>query len=233
MPEVRKEWLAPEDVERLTVSQQKLGEGVYGEVFVGRLKLRGKKPVSVAVKKFRSVVDDNVHLPVPFSIEKHREKYERVISDLKRAGVRMPKMAFVQHEGQPVLVSELFKRGSSTKIMDARRFRETGSRAAPETLETIARIMEAGYTPHFDSMGFVFTPHRMHPIVFDIDLFVHHPNRATEGVVNDWLFALFPKDKNKRQAALDMLIRRVKHYPLRRDLFVLRKTYQRWWKWPL
>jgi len=231
MQEARREWLAPQDVERLTVSQQKIGEGVYGEVFIGRLKLRGKKPVSVAVKKFRSVVNDGVHEPAPFSIDAHLTRYNRVISNLKKAGVRMPKMAFVQHEGQPVLVSELFKRGSSTKIMDARSFRETGSQAARETLETIARIMEAGYTPHFDSVGFVQTPYRMHPIVFDIDLLAHHPNKATEGVVNDWLFAIFPRDKERRQAALDMLIRRVKDYPLRRDLFALKENYNRWWGW--
>lgn len=41
-------------VQWLKVSKRKLGKGTQGTVYFGRLKFQGKKPITVAVKKFEN-----------------------------------------------------------------------------------------------------------------------------------------------------------------------------------
>ncbi|NYZ75562.1 hypothetical protein H0O03_04855 [Candidatus Micrarchaeota archaeon] len=230
-----REWMKPEDVEWLKVSQLKLGEGNFGKVFAGRLKLRGKKPISVAVKKF------NPSIPItdgrgriidrhPFRVEDHLSEYERAVSELKTAGIRIPKIAFVKHEGRTVQVSSIFQKEGKTKIMDARSFVRTGSIAAPQTLRVLTKLIERGYSPHFDSMGFIHNRYGLSPIVFDLDSFVINGPFGASLQVEDWLHTLFPDDASRRKEALETLIDAAKHPEIRQGLLDLKK--RRWFAQP-
>ncbi|NYZ75111.1 hypothetical protein H0O03_02510 [Candidatus Micrarchaeota archaeon] len=212
----RREWFSPSEVEWLRVSERKLGEGAVGKVFAGRIKFRGKKPFAVAVKQFK-----------PPYLRRLLEvwHYPRIIEDLKRAGVRMPKMAFVEHEGQPVLVSELFQKARLTKISDAwMSSLPEGARAA--LVETLTKVMNAGYDPSPDSIGFVSTSKGPQPIVCDLDSLRKEPPQTA---IRGWL-THFPKG-GPRQKALEALLNGVTHPVFKKELERVKYEVEKDWFW--
>ncbi len=96
-------WKTEQEVEKLSISRNVIGGGVFGRVYLGRLRFKGKKPIRVAVKRFHNPVDD-LYIPT----------YRKVIEDLRRAGVRVPKTGFVKHKGKWVQVQHLFGSAGGT-----------------------------------------------------------------------------------------------------------------------
>lgn len=211
-----REWLKPEDVEWLKVSDRQLGEGAVGKVFVGRLKFRGRKPFAVAVKQFKS----------PYARRLLEVwHYPRVIEDLKRAGVRMPKMALVEHEGKLVLVSELFQKGRLTKVSDAW-MASLPPEARGAMVETLTKMMNAGYDASPDSIGFVSTSKGPRPVVCDLDSLRKEPPQTA---VRGWL-KHFPKGE-PRQKALEALLKGVTHPFFKKELERVKDEVEKGWFW--
>jgi len=205
-----KEWFKPSDVEWLKVSGEQLGQGRYGTVYRGRIKFRGKPSFSVAVKQF--------HFPkAPFF---NWGNYEKAISSLKQAGVRMPKMAVVEHEGRKVLVSELFASRGASKIFDI------GYKVPPQMrealLDVVAKIINAGYEPAPDAIGALRTGKGFEPIVHDFDFLAQESKNMVASSAQDWLRRLYPVDREERVKALETLLTKVTHPTLRNELQKIR-----------
>jgi len=212
-----REWRKPEDVQWLKVSDRQLGEGAVGKVFAGRIKFRGKKPFAVAVKQFKPLYSRRL-------LDK-TWPYPRVIEDLKRAGVRMPKMALVEHAGKPVLVSELFQKEQLTKISDAW-MSSLPEDARDAMVETLTKMMNAGYDASPDSIGFVSTSRGPRPIVHDLDsLRKEPPHTALRG----WL-KHFPKGEPRRKA-LETLLSGVTNPFFKKELESIRAEAEKDWFW--
>ena len=138
---------------RLTISTDKLGHGFYGTVYLGRLKLRGKR-IRVAVKVPHTPLKDN-------EVDLHRNAIEA----FKGAGLPVPRTEFIKHEGRWVQVMHLFgsktaksKIGrSANDLLDPKAnltdqpLREPAARA--ELIEIMAKIANLGYWPTFDSIS--------------------------------------------------------------------------------
>ena len=205
-----KEWFAPEQVEWLKVSERVLGEkGHFGEVRLGRLKFKGRKPFSVAVKQF--------HPRHAFLFD--WKKYEGAISSLRQAGVRMPKMALVEHGGRKVLVSELFASRGGSKIPDLRSVPEESKAAV---LDTVAKIINAGYEPAPDAIGLVKTRKGFEPIVYDLDYPALEEKQSIVPSAQDWLRRMYPAYKEGRVKALETLLAKVNHPVWRSELEKIR-----------
>jgi hypothetical protein len=102
---LEQEWLKPKNVDWLKVSDNLLDRGSDGFVYTGRIKFKGKKPVRVAIKKF---IGKTGYWTV--------RKYRGIIKKLRAEGIPLPKMDFVKHEGEWVLVSQLFIKAKKTKL---------------------------------------------------------------------------------------------------------------------
>ena len=164
MPKPLKSQRTRKDVRelRFTKRLRNIGEGAYGEVFVGSLEFKHhvpKQTVSgkfmrtghrVAIKRFRDKVSS-----------REVAKYTRVIANLRVAGVRLPKMDFVKlkkgtkvgdavlEEDEWVQVSQLF--GSSKKGTKVNRYFKLKSVVARnEAVIELTKIANAGYVPASD-----------------------------------------------------------------------------------
>ncbi len=137
------------DVERVWLTSHKgrqvwIGGYAIGDVYIGRLKFRGeKKARRVAVKKFRRRIS-----------ELRAAEIQRVINDLRKAGVKLPKMAMLrmqtkeQPQGEWVLVSQLFgATGKGSKIHPKSHFVIKTEVARAEAIKELAKVANAGYYP--------------------------------------------------------------------------------------
>lgn len=210
----RREWHGPEDVERLTIDRSRmLGEaGDYGSVYVGRIKFRGRPSKQVAVKIFHEALT-----------AEQIGAYRAAIKRLQEARLPMPKMALVEHEGQHVLVSEAYKRAGTTKLSEnlgvhpqtrleriMHPFEQRQKvKARAQTMDLIAQLLNSGFAPHFDSIGFVaLRKGAIKPVVFDIDSFAlkepaEHRRELIQHSVRMWLLDLFSK-KERRNAVKEL-----------------------------
>ncbi|MFH1587577.1 MAG: hypothetical protein ABID38_07005 [Candidatus Diapherotrites archaeon] len=91
-------WKTAEDVERLNIGKKRIGGYMVGDIYVGRIHFKSGSVHRVAVKRFKKPMDD-----------KHAAKYKTAITELKEAGVRLPKMGMYKlPSGEWVQVSQLF-----------------------------------------------------------------------------------------------------------------------------
>ena len=202
-------WFKPGDVTRFTVDydREMLGRGGHGIVKVGKIKFKGRKPFQVAVKLFH-----DLYHPLPTA--EQQQQYEKVIRDLRAAGVRMPKMGFLMHGGARVLVSELFKRGDRTKLVYDRYAKSYLGRLTDDEkeklLEHIARVIRAGYPLPSDSTSFVPTKKGMQPILHDLDGLVgsKHDHELAAAYAREWIKRMYPSfdQREARLRAIRFLI---------------------------
>jgi len=142
----------PQDIARIKFSSGTGGKLVriggfdYGNVYIGRMRFKGGKWKRVAIKVFKK----------PLSNE--RVKLYRVcIARLAKAGVRLPKIAFVKMKTQHALqeefvqVSQLFgstKKGS--KITNKVNANFKSKKARLEAVTELTKVANAGYSPEID-----------------------------------------------------------------------------------
>jgi hypothetical protein len=173
-----KPWKKAKDVEWLKVSDELIGRGIVGSVFMGRLKLKGKKGVRVAVKYFK--------VPEGTPLKSKILEYKQAINNLRQAGVPLPKMAFIEHKGDIVLVSEAFveTRYSVMKELAPEKFKKTPKfyrskmakqyslnfKEAKELFKIAAQTINAGYPFYGDFVEYM----RGRLIPFDLDSLIRH-----------------------------------------------------------
>src|SRR3989338_6715797 len=98
MKNMLRRWKTGKDVKKLVVSNRIINHGNFGIVYHGRVWFKGKKkPLRVAVKRFSIQIG-----------EEEVARYREVIRKLRRAGVPIPKVGFIQHKGRWVQVMTLF-----------------------------------------------------------------------------------------------------------------------------
>jgi hypothetical protein len=180
-------------IQRITFSVNKkpastilarLGYRTIGSVFAGKVHLANKKSKAVAIKLF--------HFPIS---DEKAQKYQQVIDDLARAGIRIPKMLMVKiPKGTPMgkgflredtwaQVTQLF--GSVTKgskieraIYNAKDGNPIGPLMPPEakrqTVSELTKIANAGYPPLEDIVEIINTRKGKEIIPIDIDYLVVH-----------------------------------------------------------
>ncbi len=153
----------------------KIGEGRFGQVYRGTAIVNGvRKPV--AIKEFRldrgfkdikTAFREN-HLE--FSVEAVALRYNRLFSDLKKAGVRITPMKVIVYNGRLYVISLLFIKNDVSQLdyYPAEHY-------SPEKKELFAKdyanIINAGYIPKSD----VFLDRAEYEIMaFDFDLPMLH-----------------------------------------------------------
>ena len=170
MPESASELKTREDVRRLSVGKTVIGSGAYGEVRLGRIWFKGKKPLRVAVKLPHVAIQTN---EIP--------RYEAVVKALRESGVPVPHAGFVQHDGKWVQVMHLFgSTNKKSKIKDVANMLLhdnsgksplTNPKVCEELLDTVAKIANSGFWPTFDSIGLMQTTTGPKLIVHDLDAY--------------------------------------------------------------
>ena len=178
MPQETK-WKKQEDVEWLKVSDMQIGQGVYGKVYIGRIKFKGQQPARIAVKRFLE----------PPTTDSHVASYENVIRKLKASGAQIVKTGFVKHEGEWMQVQPLF--GATAKGSKLKRLFVDWNYVDPEInlsdeqkrkslMGALAKVMDAGYPPMFDAIGMVTGTTPMF-VVHDLDLLAMHERGENHG----------------------------------------------------
>ncbi len=154
MPEKRAEWeqwKKPNPKTTLTLTSEKdpvsgrlpyrrIGGFGYGNVYLGRLHLEGDKVKRVAVKVFDNALSDQT-----------AAKYQKVIEDLSKAGVRLPKMAMYKHPKHGwVQVSQLFFSKGKSKIVNKSNMKLNCHKDRIEAIRELTKCANAGYYPAYD-----------------------------------------------------------------------------------
>jgi hypothetical protein len=147
-PLKRKPWKKASDVKKLLFTKDakghpvKLALGGFGTIYLGRIWF-GKKPNRVAIKVFK----------VPLSDAKAK-RYQRVIDDLVKAGVRLPKMGMLKipteriPKGEWVQGTWLYgstKKGS--KLVLKSLFNISTEKGREEAIRELTKVANAGYSP--------------------------------------------------------------------------------------
>ena len=152
-----REWLKSEDVRNLRIDlNKKIGDGYFGNVFLGKLYFKGARPRTVAIKKFKKYASMN---------DKKAAQYQECIQRLVEAGLPLPKMAMVKWEGEWYQVSQAFyrpgkkgivssiiRRGKKSTVSKIENQRDVASlledaEYRKEFVEIVARTLNAGYVP--------------------------------------------------------------------------------------
>lgn len=150
-------WKTKQEVKRLSISRKEIGRGVQGIVYLGRLWFKGRKPIRVAVKRFKAPIDN------------HLSGYRKAVAGLRRAGAPVLKTGFIKHEGEWVQVQHLFgSTAQRSKIISPFSDFILG-RNKDALLDTIAKIINAGYHPANDAIGLIKTQSGHVPVVYDFD----------------------------------------------------------------
>jgi len=160
-------WKTHEQVKRLKVSDNRIGGGGRGTIFLGRVWFEKKgalKPNRVAVKRF--------HRGYGIDTPKRREAYETAIKKLRNAGLPLPKVGFYEHEGEVVQVMQLFgSTGKGSKLeADLRKSFEQRD-FQQQFFDAFAKIANIGYPVATDAFGSLETPKGPKLIVMDFDWF--------------------------------------------------------------
>ncbi len=163
----QRHWKKPGQVARIVFEPRGniIGSGAYGAVFVGRMRFAGKnsKWKRVAIKKFEHPLND-----------KTAAQYQRIICDLRKGGVRLPKMAMVKlPNGEWVQVSQLF--GSTKKMSKLAKFVEAEStqHGRMEAAIELTKVANAGYAPYADLLA-MLKKHPKGAVPIDIDSICIH-----------------------------------------------------------
>ncbi len=154
-------------VNRIKFSSDKRGNPVRiggfreGDVYIGKLRFKGKKWKRVAIKVFHAKLS-----------QEKINSYKTCIKRLENAGVRLPKIGFVKMStarcptGELVQVSHLFgstKKGS--KISNKAHAHFETKKARLEAVIEMTKVANAGYSPMDDLVeGFLRGPKGIIPI---------------------------------------------------------------------
>lgn len=186
MPPVKRPgaWKRPEDVAGVSLSKDRSGRpvvigkgGFFGYVQVGRVRFRDGTTKRVVVKRFFSLMwrmDDQI-----------AAHYQRVIGDLRKAGVPLPKMGMVKTkteahpEGEWVLVSQLFGSVKHGSKIEAESCYVIAGRNAEEAVETQTKVANAGYLPWHDVVE-QFRNRQKGTIPIDLDMVVMNGKKPPE-----------------------------------------------------
>ncbi|MBN2067447.1 MAG: hypothetical protein JW744_03195, partial [Candidatus Diapherotrites archaeon] len=183
-------WKTASDVERLTVSERKIGGGGFGCVFPGRLKLFGLHGQRVAVKRFLDNLTDA-----------EAREYQNGINALKNAGVPLPKMGMYKQEGGWVLISEAFlRKGISGKLKSKlRRTRHVNEANLKTRAGIFARIINAGYWPPRDLLGLITMADKSErSIPFDLDNVISNRREPTNRKIENSVKNISRWSENKK-----------------------------------
>lgn len=143
----------------------------YGDIWTtreGRIKFKGRRPARVAVKALK-----DKHATAHEAFDRLRE----MIPDLYRAGVNMPKIGVLEHEGRPVLVSSLFANARRTKLTEVSEIRpKFDYDCHPEFTAAAARqlglMAKAGWQPitNFENaLHALHTADGLKPFILDLE----------------------------------------------------------------
>ena len=210
MPPARKKtnfaaWKKPVEVERLSVTQRRIGGEAYRDVYVGRLRFGGEaasKARRVAVKSFVKPLSKTM-----------AAEYQRAIKKLAGAGVPLPKMGIVRHNGKWVLVSQLFLRGGKSRL------RQMGwpptKKQAIRCAEISARVINAGYCPSsdlFELMKRGETERRALAIPLDLDIVVRERRSSVDSKIEYAVQEIVSEIEEKKadRRALEGFVRELK-----------------------
>ena len=166
------QWFSPAKVKQISFSKDakgkliKIGEGNYGNVFIGRLKFKDGSVHRVAIKRFKKEhkVDDKL-----------AGAYQRTIRKMKGFGIPIPKMGMVKIKsknsprGEWVQVSQLW--GSvKQKSKISPHGRIVSVKGKKDTIATLIKLSNEGYLVFLD----MIEPFKHVPgvIPIDIDKFV-------------------------------------------------------------
>jgi len=178
----------------------KIGGGNYGFCYFGRIQWKDGTRNRVVIKKFNPAGwiirtrPDGKTGPITHEEAMH---YQKVIDDLRKEGVRIPKMGIYKvtkedaetsknflQEGEYVLVSSLFgstKKGSILKGDLADRPSDLSLDVRQDIISQITKIANAGYELSNDAMKFYKSAKGLKALVVDIDVqaLSSHENRSS------------------------------------------------------
>ncbi|OIO23288.1 hypothetical protein AUJ65_04025 [Candidatus Micrarchaeota archaeon CG1_02_51_15] len=130
-------------------------------------------------------------------------------------GLKLPKLAVVEHDGNPVLVSEAFSFRGKSKIkpLNVVDFGSLSDKHKAEIQDTLVKMVNAGYMPHEDLFGHI---RRMkaggaYPALFgDLDaLLPDMQSKHWEGALPqnlDWFFQdLYPNVRERKSKWIDFV----------------------------
>lgn len=175
----------PEDVQRVKFARDGSGNPVcisgsnLGKIYMGRLAFRDGSIHRVAIKVFKFKLSDY-----------EAEKHSATISDMRKAGVRLPKMAILKMpterspEGEWVQVSQLFgstKKGSKIVGKSWREITTAEGRIEGrweiktpegqlELVRELTKVANAGYAPSAPDVFEPFKDPRKGVIPIDLDM---------------------------------------------------------------
>lgn len=167
----------------------RIGGFAYGNVYVGAMRLNGKRK-TVAIKRFNRYLDDEL-----------ANKYQQTIDDLLSAGVRLPKMGMVKLPkgttfGQETLthdewvqVSEFFGKKENgqyeSKIANKSGFSGLTENQKRLALIELTKVANAGYAPQTDFIEPF--KYKDYILPFDIDLLANRGKLDTKTCVRSLL----------------------------------------------
>ncbi len=159
-------WKTANDVKKLVVSEKIIGHGgEFGLVRSGRITFHDGTSCRVAVKGFVNGISEG-----------EVRKYEEAIERLANAGVKIPKIGFIQHHGKWVQVSSLLKLVRYSQLENGNQFLQDLARQA-------AIIHKAGFQFVEDSIKWYNTEKGPKPIIADVDLYaLQHSRRYQPSV---------------------------------------------------
>ncbi|MDO8538488.1 MAG: hypothetical protein Q7S21_06390 [archaeon] len=162
----------------------RIGGRLFGNVYLGRLHFTNGKTSRIAIKIFKAPLNDQ-----------KAKNYQRVINDLRKAGVRLPKMGMVKLPNDEwVQVSQLFDSTHIFKIKTstADEFRHLTLSQKIEAVQELTKVANAGYLPKGD-LSEPFQGKSNGIIPMDIDLIVRHGKQNINERINillseiDWM----------------------------------------------
>jgi len=198
-PKAPMPWKAAADIAKITFSRDtaggliRIGKGLYGNVFIGRIHFKDGSVQRVAIKKFKAKISGEI-----------AEKYKQCIKDLRNAGVRIPKMSMIKlPSGELAQVSQLFgsvKKGSKmTRGILSLYTVEQKS----EAVQQFTKIANAGYFIAYDVIE-AFKPRGIIPI--DLDSIARHGKVPVERRAYDlaetiyyYGFVEFDEEKSRKE----------------------------------
>ena len=192
----RQPWKTAADVERLTVSERKIGGGGYGTSFVGKIKFFGPQRQRVVVKRFLDRLTDSEAM-----------EYQAGIDALVKARVPLPKMGMFKHKGAWVLVSEAFLRKGKSKLRRIRHINEANLKARAGIF---ARIINAGYWPPLDLFGSIMKADKSEgSIPFDLDNVVLNRNETINRKIENSVknISRWGENKKAREGAFQVFVK--------------------------
>ena len=198
-----KPWKTRREVKGISFSSRTLlGKSGFGSVFDGHINFKDNSRQRIAVKKFHK----------PLSAEQVNA-YERTIQDLREAGIPLPKMGFIEKNGEWIQAMQLFteKRGKETKsklfpLHEITKHPER-KKLVKELLELTAKTVNAGYPPAFDLFNLIKTEKGFGVIPFDLDNIINF--KGNQEVIQGRLRVMIGNLELSKQE-IDFLASRIK-----------------------